>query len=195
MRTGVSAEAGRGRAHRAAPQASPLVYTAREDPRQGLRYLRCGPPMPLTRGLRSSRGRRRSPLPLISERHSSCSGEAQSEEAACCGWAVTSLGWRPARRVGPRHPATPLGVAGGGEPWQPACPWDSGSPRAGWGPPAPPLPRPAGRGAAGWLPPCAASAPPPLGWGSKRCGNNTYGCSDKDVALTRGASCNCACHP
>ena len=30
--------------HRAAPQASPLVCTAREkDPRQGLRCLRCGP--------------------------------------------------------------------------------------------------------------------------------------------------------
>ena len=30
--------------HRAAPQASPLVYTAREkDPRQGLRCPRCGP--------------------------------------------------------------------------------------------------------------------------------------------------------
>ena len=30
--------------HRAAPQASPLVYTAREiDPCQGLKCLRCGP--------------------------------------------------------------------------------------------------------------------------------------------------------
>ena len=33
---------------------------------------------------------------------------------------VTSLGWRPARHVGPRHSATPLGLAGGGEPWRPA---------------------------------------------------------------------------
>ena len=78
-----------------------------------------GPPMPLTRGLRSSRGRRRSPLPLIPwRRHGSRPGEAQSEEAACCGW-VTSLGWRPACRVGTCDPATLFGLAGGGEPWRP----------------------------------------------------------------------------
>ena len=48
-----------------------------------------GPSMPLARGLRSSRGRRRSPLPLIPWRHhSSRPGEAQSEKAACCGWAA-----------------------------------------------------------------------------------------------------------
>ena len=107
-----------------------------------------GPPAPLARGLRSSRGRRCSPLPVIPwRRHSSCSGEAQSEEAACCGWAVTSLGWRPAHCVGPRHPATPLGLAGG---WRTlatrlapvACPrpWDGSLPGAGWGTPAPPPP-------------------------------------------------------
>ena len=32
---------------------------------------------------------------------------------------MTSLGWRLARRVGPHHPATPLGLAEGGEPWRP----------------------------------------------------------------------------
>ena len=79
-----------------------------------------GPPMPLTRGLLSSRGRRRSPLPLIPwRRHCSLHGEAQREEAACYGWAVTPLGWRPACRAGPRDPATPLGLAGGGDPWRP----------------------------------------------------------------------------
>ena len=45
-----------------------------------------GPPVPLARGLRSSRGRRRSPLPLIPWRHhSSRSGEAQAGSGGCGG--------------------------------------------------------------------------------------------------------------
>ena len=78
-----------------------------------------GPSVPLTQGLRSSRGRRHSPLPLIPwRRHGSRLGEARCEKAACCSSAVTSLGWRPTCRVGPRDPATPFGLAGGGEPWR-----------------------------------------------------------------------------
>ena len=112
--------------------------------------------MPLTQGLRSSWGRRRSPLPLIPWRHhGSRPGEAQSEEAACRGWAVTSLGWRPACCVGPRDPAAPLGLAGGGQPWRPGLHRLIARGRgtavrrglAGVPLPSPPC------GAAGWLPP------------------------------------------
>ena len=53
----VSAEAGRGGATVLPPQASPLVYTAREkDPHQGLTCLRVGPSVPLARGLQSCQG-------------------------------------------------------------------------------------------------------------------------------------------
>ena len=96
------------------PQASPLVYTAREkDPRQGLRCLRCGhsrAPCPRSPILL---GPRRSTLPLIPwRRHGSRPGEAQSKEAACYGWAVTSLGWRPACHAAPptRPPAPRAGA-------------------------------------------------------------------------------------
>ena len=123
---------------------------------------------PLPDLFRSSWERRRSPLPLIPWRwHGSRSSEAQGEEAACYGWAVTFLGWRLVRHVGPRNPRPCLGLLGWGAlvTWLAlvACPrpWDdglpSGSPRAGWDPPPPPASR-----ATGWLPPCAA---PPVGWG------------------------------
>ena len=118
MRTGVSAEAGRGRATVPPPKPHPQ-YTRRErrTRAKGSGVFAVGPSVPLSWDRGSSRGRPRSPQPLILiilwRRNSSRSGEAQSAEAACCGWAVTSLGWRPARRIGPCHPATPLGLAGG----------------------------------------------------------------------------------
>ena len=72
-----------------------------------------GPSVPLGQGLRSSRGHRRSPLPLIPWRHHNCqSGEAQS-------WARASWCWCPACCAGPRSPPTPLELAWGGEPWRP----------------------------------------------------------------------------
>ena len=79
--------------------------------------------MPLARGFRPSWGRRRSPLSLIPwRRHSSLLGEAQCEKAACCGWAMMSLGWRSACCVGPCDPPTLLGRGLGVEsPGDPAC--------------------------------------------------------------------------
>ena len=150
------------------PPSLPLVYTAQEkDPRKGSGVFAVGPPVPLTRGLRSSRGRGRFLLPLIPwRRHGSHPGEAPSEEAVCCGWAVTPLGWHPACRAGPRDSVTPLGLAGGGEPWRPGVHRPLARGRgtavrrrlAGF-----PCPPPPPYGAAVWLTPCAA--PPPLGWG------------------------------
>ena len=86
--------------HRAAPQASPLVYTAREkDPRQGLRCLRCGPSRaPYSGSAILSGALTLAPAPHLPWRpHGSGPGEAQSEEAACCSWAVasTTRGGRP----------------------------------------------------------------------------------------------------
>ena len=86
---------------RGAPQASPLVYTVQEtDPRQGLRCLRCGPshaPYPGSPILLGAPTPSPAPHPLAM---------------------VTSLGWRPACRVGPCDTATLLGLVGG-EPWRP----------------------------------------------------------------------------
>ena len=128
-----------------------------------------GSPVPLAQGLRSSRGRRCSPLPLIPlQRHGSRPGEAQSKQAACCGWAVTSLGWCPACRVGPRDPATPLGLAGCGEPWRPglhrslACGCGTAVRRGLAGSPCPPPPPPL-RGCPPAALLCPSPPPPPRG--------------------------------
>ena len=104
-----------------------------------------GPPVPLTRGLRSSLGRQRSPLPLFPwRRHSSRSGERRGRVlrlgSDVLGLAPCSPCWPPPARDpalacwGWRALATRLAPV--------ACPrpWDGGSPRAGWGPPAPPPP-------------------------------------------------------
>ena len=163
MRTEVSAEAGRGRATVPPPQASPSVYTALEkDPRQGLRCLRCGPFRAPCPGFPIPWVRRRSPLSFIPwRRHGSHPGEAQSEKAACCGWVMTSVGWRSACCAGPCGPPAPLGLAGGGEPWRPGLHRSLARGRgmavcrglAGVFPLPPPPPPPCE--AASWLLPCA----------------------------------------
>ena len=119
VRTGVSAEAGRGRATVPPPKPQPqCTRRERRTRAKGSGVFAVGPPVPLTRGLRSSRGRQRSPLPLIPRRrHSSRPGEAQSEEAACCGWAVTSLA--PCLPCWPLPPR--LGLLGVESPGDPAC--------------------------------------------------------------------------
>ena len=106
--------------HRTAPKSLGLsVVATREGSSPSARVswlwaLQC---RPVARGLKSSQGCRRSPLPLISwRRYSGRSGGCHSEKAVCYGWGVTLLGCPPLRRVGPRHPASPLGLARGGEP-------------------------------------------------------------------------------
>ena len=70
VRPGVSAEAGRGRATVSPPKPHPQC-TRREGRTRakGSGVFAVGPPVPLTRGLQSSWGRRRPPLPLIPWRH------------------------------------------------------------------------------------------------------------------------------
>ena len=152
--------------HHAGPQASPLVYTAQEkDPRHGLRCPHCWPPRAPCPGFPILSGAPTFSLPLIPWRcHGSRPGEAQSEEAACCGWAVTSLGQRPACCVAPRESTTPLGLAGGGEPWRPGLHRSLARGRGTAvrrGLVGVPLPSPPPCRAAGRLPPCAAPPPPP----------------------------------
>ena len=110
-----------------------------------------GPPVLLARGPRSSRGRRRSPLPLIPwRRHSSQSGEAQSEGAVCHGWTMTCLCWCSACCAGPATPRPRLGLLGVESPGDLAC---TGR-----------LPAAVGRRfVEGWLgSPCAPPPPPSL---------------------------------
>ena len=85
---------------------------------KGSGVFAAAPSVPLTRRLRSSRGRKRSPLPLIPWRHhNSRSGEAQSEKG---GWAMASWCRCPACCAGHRSLPTPLGLAWGGEPSRPS---------------------------------------------------------------------------
>ena len=97
-RTGASADAGRGRATVPPPKPHPqCTRRERRTRAKGLGVFAVGPPVPLARGLRSSRGRRRSPLPLLPwRRHSSRPGPevAKTTPRAKGGGAGLLLGGR-----------------------------------------------------------------------------------------------------
>ena len=103
--------------HRATPQASPLVYTAREkDPHQGLRCLRCGPsraPCPGSPILLGAPTLSPAPRPLAASQ--------QSKEAACRGWAMMSVCWCSACCAGPGTPRPRKGLLRVESPGDPAC--------------------------------------------------------------------------
>ena len=81
-----------------------------------------GPSVPLARGLRSSRWRRLSPLPLFPRRHPcSRSDEAQSEKVACRGWVMAFRRCYFTCCGGPAVPRPLLGLLGAEGHGDPAC--------------------------------------------------------------------------